>query len=251
MSGGRGIGALVSKSIHMLKLTAVGACAALALGYSGAVALDGIGMTAAQDKSPANIEPVHAVQDESRSSRVESKPVEPAVTEPQAEEMPPATERQAAAASHELDEAQASPMSTGSLGDAPARQSAIPSSDEKLNLAPPSEALREERADDDESIPLGVGLAKMGPFEMPPAPAVEPEVEPRPEPRALRNVELLERPPPPQPPKLELPEERVIQIGPKAPTEAADKAAKPTQKARKSAKRKRKKDSDFLSYFGW
>ncbi len=231
----------------MLKLTAAGACAALALGYSGAVALDGIGMTAAQDASSAGIEPVRAVRDEPLPNQ--SGSVERTVAEQQAAEMPPPTERQAAAASPELDEARASPMSTGSLGDAPARQSAIPSSGEKLNLAPPSEALREDRADDDESIPLGVGLAKMGPFEMPPAPAVEPEVEQRPEPRALQNVELMERPPPP--PKLELPEERVIQIGPKAPTDAADKAAKPAQKARKSAKRKKTKNNDFLSYFGW
>lgn len=224
----------------MLKLTAAGACAALALGYSGAVALDGIGMTAAQDGSSAVL--ARTVHQESPSNRFESGSVEQTVAEQQATEMPPPTERQAAAASPELDEAQASPMSTGSLGDAPARQSATPSGD-KLNLAPPSEALREDRAADDESIPLGIGLAKMGPFEMPPAPAVEP----RPEPRALRNVELMERPPPP--PKLELPQERVIQIGPKAPTDAADKAAKPAQKARKSAKRK-PKNNDFLSYFG-
>jgi hypothetical protein len=156
----------------------------------------------------------------------------------------------------ELSQAE-SPISTGSLGDP--RLESFESDDKNALLsAPMGEGVQPDAADAAPLVDYGAGLAKAGTLTMPAAstelndaPAADAPLAPSP----LRNVELLETAKPKSP---LIPEERIIEIGPKKSGDKAEPAAEPTDealkpkpKARKAAKKKRRKTVDpVLSFFG-
>lgn len=212
----------MSKAAYVLKMSTAGAVAALALSYGAAVALDGIGMTPA--RSPADAEA----------------------------DVPPGDQA-------------GSPIATGSLGD-PRPDQTYRQPDPGAEPSPVGEIATPDPDSDEPSslVDFGAGLAKTGALTMPPAEAAElappePASSPDPAPAALplppsplRNVELLDVAKPASP---SLPEERIIEIGPKRPAPVAaaapEAAPKAKKKSRKSAKSRKRKTSDpVLSFFG-
>lgn len=262
----------MSTPLHILKLSVVGALAALALGYGGAVALDGIGMTST--RATQTVEP--GATPIVRLTIEPSRPREGEFTLDQA----PA---RSAAIESSPERALEPGFATGSLGQPRTEPSHLaPAAAAPVYTPPPAEAVESGS----EPLSFGAGLSKASSL-TPPGP--EPEVATltppaapiapaRPaQPSALQNVELLE-PAPPAPPEVhDMPEEsakeRVIDIGsdkPKSKPAADKKSAEPkesakskdeqaTQKPKKTAKAaKRKKQdsfadgvSDTLSMFGF
>lgn len=221
----------MSKATYVLKMSTAWAVAALALSYGAAVALQGIGMT-----------PVRGAAANDASNEIR----QPAENSPSS-----------------------SPIATGSLGDPNASET--PAGDHAARDLP-SPVGETAPADISEGGPaeltdFGAGLARTGALTMPQAQPVEetqsPQIEPvrtettapPPTPSPLQNVELLEVP---KPASSLVPEERIIEIGPKkaasseaAATEQPETARKSKQKSRKAAKaRKRKTQDPVLSFFG-
>ncbi|MFN0219859.1 MAG: hypothetical protein ACKVP4_13715 [Hyphomicrobium sp.] len=223
-------------STYVLRLLIVGALAATALGYGGAVALDGIGLTASRNEGAAQV----------------ARPGDPNSATVPIREAADRTANFSAAAQRAYGGAE--PVETGALGPSKA------SGDQSGGPAAAEPALDDAAIElNFERINLGGGLLKAGSMTRPmPTPSVA-----RADPNLLQKVELLDPAPPSQ--TLQVPEERVIEIGPrKSPAISAANGvsdltpdlSEQAKKPRKTAKaKKRKSDDSFAgsvqSFFGF